>query len=192
VLDLALLDEVFHGAGNVFDGHVRVDPMLVEEVDRLDAEALARTVDTLFEVVGTAVDDLLAVRVDADPELGGDHNLIADRGEGFPDQLFVPERAVGLGGVEEGDAKIHGLAEQSDHPGPVRSWAVGEAHAHAAEAERRDFETAGPKNSFLHVVLLRLERQDGRWRIDGWMASGSGDEADGYGLASGPTTLPTI
>jgi hypothetical protein len=37
VLDLALLDQVLHRARHVLDGHVRIDPVLVEEVDGLDA-----------------------------------------------------------------------------------------------------------------------------------------------------------
>jgi hypothetical protein len=40
VLDLALLDQRFHRAGDVFDGHVWVHPVLVEQVDGLDFEPL--------------------------------------------------------------------------------------------------------------------------------------------------------
>ena len=42
VLDLALLDEFLDRAGDVFDGHVGVDAVLVEEVDGVDVEALER------------------------------------------------------------------------------------------------------------------------------------------------------
>ena len=44
---------------------------------------------------------LLAVGVECEAELGGDHDLLAERGEGLADELFVRERAVDLGGVEE-------------------------------------------------------------------------------------------
>ena len=36
---LACGDEVLHGASDLLDGHIRVDPVLVEEVDGVDAEA---------------------------------------------------------------------------------------------------------------------------------------------------------
>jgi hypothetical protein len=34
--------------------------------------------------------------------------------KGFADDLFVVERAVHLGGVEEGEAEIHGVPDQGD------------------------------------------------------------------------------
>ena len=34
VLDLAFLNQVLHRSGHVFDRHVRVNPMLIEQVDR--------------------------------------------------------------------------------------------------------------------------------------------------------------
>ena len=40
VLDLAGLDEFFDGSGDFFDGYVRVDSVLVEQVDRVDTESL--------------------------------------------------------------------------------------------------------------------------------------------------------
>jgi hypothetical protein len=72
-------------------------------------------------------------------ELGGDDDLFANRGEGLADELFVGERAVDFGGVEEGDAEVDGFVEEGDHFSFVFGGAVGEAHAHAAEAEGGDF-----------------------------------------------------
>ena len=40
VLDLACLNQLFHSAGDVFYRHVRIDAVLIEEVDRLDFEPL--------------------------------------------------------------------------------------------------------------------------------------------------------
>jgi hypothetical protein len=42
VLDLALLNQFLHRARHVFDGHVRVNPVLIEQVDGLDLEPLER------------------------------------------------------------------------------------------------------------------------------------------------------
>jgi len=46
-------------------------------------------------------------------ELGGDDHPIAVRGEHLADELLVGERAIHLGGVEEGDAAFRGGLEQS-------------------------------------------------------------------------------
>ena len=43
VADLARRDQLADGAGDVLDRHVRVDPVLVEQVDRVDAAAAAGT-----------------------------------------------------------------------------------------------------------------------------------------------------
>ena len=55
VLDLALADQVLHGAGDVLDRHVRVDAVLIEEVDAVDLEPLERAVGDLLDVLGPAV-----------------------------------------------------------------------------------------------------------------------------------------
>ena len=40
VLHFALLDEILHGAGYVFDRNFEVDAMLIVEIDRVDFESL--------------------------------------------------------------------------------------------------------------------------------------------------------
>jgi hypothetical protein len=78
VLDLAGLDEFLHGAGDVLDGNVGVDAVLVEEVERVDLQAREGGVGDLFDVVGSArQSDELAVVVDGESELGGDHDFAA-------------------------------------------------------------------------------------------------------------------
>ena len=57
----------------------------------------------------------LALRVEGEAELGRDHHAVADRLQGFAHQVLVGERAVDLGGVEEGDAPLHGGPEDGDH-----------------------------------------------------------------------------
>ena len=55
VPDLAFLNQVLHGSRDVFDGHVRVDPVLIEQVDGLDLEPLERGLGDLLDVRGPAV-----------------------------------------------------------------------------------------------------------------------------------------
>ena len=47
--DLALLDQLPDRAGNVFDGHAGVDPVLVEQVDPLGSEPAQRSLHRLLE-----------------------------------------------------------------------------------------------------------------------------------------------
>ena len=154
VLDLAFLDQVLHRPRHVLDRHVRVDAVLIEEVDGVDPEPLERGLGHLLDVLGPAVrgrPTRLAVGVELEPELGGDHHLPAEGGQRFAHQLLVRERAVDLGGVEEGDAALDGRPDQRDHLLLVRGRAVAEAHAHAAEPEGRDLQAAVSQCALLHL-----------------------------------------
>ena len=92
------------------------------------------------------------IRIEVEPELGGDHHLLAEGGEGFPREFFVDERTVDLGGVEERDAAFHGGPEKRCHFLLVLGRAVGKAHA--AEAVGRNFQSALSKFARLHCCLL--------------------------------------
>ena len=83
---------------------------------------------------------LARLRIDVEAELGGDHHLVAEGRERLAHQLLVRERAVDLGGVEEGDAALDGRPDQRDHLLLVGRRAVAEAQAHAAEPDGRDFQ----------------------------------------------------
>ena len=106
------LDQFLHRAGDVFDRHVRVDAVLIEQIDHIGLEALERGLGDLLDVLRPAVQArrsgprITAAKVE--PELGGDHHLLAERSEGFANKFFVSERAVNFSGVEEGDAAFHG------------------------------------------------------------------------------------
>ena len=68
----------------------------------VDLQPRQHRVHDLTNVLGTAVDAVArAVGVDAEPELGRDHDPIAERRHGFADEFLVRERTVGFRGVEE-------------------------------------------------------------------------------------------
>jgi hypothetical protein len=63
--DLAFRDQLLDRARHVLDWHVRVNAMLVEEVDGLDTQPLQRRVAHLADVLGPAIEpDNLALLVD--------------------------------------------------------------------------------------------------------------------------------
>ena len=55
VLDLAFPDQVLYGSCDVFNGHVRVDAVLVEQIDSVDLETFERRFRGTFYVLSAAV-----------------------------------------------------------------------------------------------------------------------------------------
>ncbi len=149
MLHLALLDQLFHRPGDLLHGHVGVDAVLVEKVDPVGPQARQRRVrhgpdafgPTVLAEPGTAL---------LKAELGGDHHLVADGLQRLADHLLVDERAIGLGGVEEGDAPLEGCADQPDRVLLLLGRPVAEAQAHAAQADGRDFEPTASECALLH------------------------------------------
>ena len=151
---LAGLDQVADGAGHVLDRHGGVDPMLVEEIDDINAQALQRGVGDGLDVLGPAVDPETGGAVELEAELGGDPHLVADRRQAAADQLLVDIGSVDLGGVEECHAPVDGVAQQGDGVGFGKGRAIGPAQPHAAEAKGGDFEALGSEFAGLHWGLL--------------------------------------
>jgi hypothetical protein len=85
--------------------------VLIEEIDGIDLESLQGPFSDLLDVLGPTIQahpPRSAVGVEFKPELGGDHHLAVERGEGFAHELLVVERAVDFGGIEERDAIFNG------------------------------------------------------------------------------------
>jgi hypothetical protein len=68
VLDLAFLNQVLHRSRDVFDRHVRIHTVLVEQIDRIDLEPLEGGLGNLLDVFGPTVQtDLLPVGTEFEP-----------------------------------------------------------------------------------------------------------------------------
>ena len=138
-------------AGDLFDRDVGVDAVLVQQIDRVDSEALQRTLGGLLDVLGRGyLADVLAVSIEQVREFGGDHHLAAERSEGLAHKFLVDERAVDLGCVKEGDAAVHGGVDHRDHLLPVRLVAVAAGHAHTTQPDGRDLQTIGTQSALFH------------------------------------------
>jgi hypothetical protein len=83
---LSLSDEFLDGSRDVLDRHVRIDAVLVEQIDRLDAKAPQRAVDCPPNVLGPARDAvvLAGLGIDVEAELGGDDDPVPNRPEASP------------------------------------------------------------------------------------------------------------
>lgn len=85
VADLTGLGQLLDGAGDVLDGHLRVDAVLVEQVDGVHPQAAQGGVGDGADVLGSAGQAVLgAVGVDVEAELGGDDDLVAHRARAWP------------------------------------------------------------------------------------------------------------
>ena len=142
VADLALGDQLGEGADDLLDRRVRVDPVLVVQVDVVGVEPAQRSFDGDADVLGAAVGpDSAGVR--HEPELGGEHHLVAAALEGAADEFLVGVGAVDLGGVDQGDAEVEGPVDGADGFGVVAAGpGVGGGHAHRAQADAADVEGA--------------------------------------------------
>ncbi|GAA1728738.1 hypothetical protein GCM10009809_25410 [Isoptericola hypogeus] len=137
---LALRDQLADRAGDVLDGHVGVDAVLVEQVDPVGAQSPQRRVRDASDLLGPAVEAALPA-LDVEAELRGDDDLVADGLERLAHELLVDVRAVDLGGVDEGHTAVDRPAQDGDHVVTVAGVrAVGLGHAHGPEADRRDLE----------------------------------------------------
>src|SRR5579884_4089744 len=84
--DLAFGDQRFHGSSDILDRHIRVDAVLVEEVDGLHPQTTERCFGHNLYMLGAAVRSGAALacdRINLEAEFGGDCNLAADRLDRF-------------------------------------------------------------------------------------------------------------
>jgi hypothetical protein len=152
--DLACGDQFPHRAGHLLNRHVGINAMLIEEVDDVDLKPLQGTFDGPLNVFRLTIDGRssgLVVRTgQVEAELCGDDHLVANGLERFTHDFLVGERTVDFRRVKEGDAAIHGLADERDGLIFAQGMAVAEVQAHAAEADGRDFQVAFTELAFLH------------------------------------------
>src|SRR6266404_3478168 len=97
MLHLTLLDEFFDGAGGIFDGNIGIDAVLIEQVDDIGLETLERGLGDLPDVFRTTIQrtptgSTIGIRLE--PELGGDHHLVAKRSERIAHKFFIGEWSV--------------------------------------------------------------------------------------------------
>ena len=109
VPDLALPNQLLHCSSHVFDRHLRVDTVLVEQIDHVGLESLERRLGDLLDVLRPAVEARERGKVET--ELRSDHHLAPEGSKRFADDFLIGERAVDLCGVKEGDSAFHGRAD---------------------------------------------------------------------------------
>jgi hypothetical protein len=152
VLDLTFANKILHGACDIFDRHVRIHSMLIEQIDDIYLETFERAFGHLLDVLGPTIEAaaLLPVRIDVETELRGDHHSVADGSQCFANERFVRERTINLRGIEKGNAALHSGANQRDHLLRIGGRTVTKAHPHATQTERGDFQVTVSQFPLLH------------------------------------------
>ena len=134
VLDLAFANQIADRAGDIFDRHIGIDAVLIEKIDTVGLEPFQLCLNHFADVRGMAVEAGLLAVLELESEFRGDDDAIANRRERLADEIFVRERPVGFGRVEERDAGIDSGADDRDAVLATRRLPVAEADPHASEA----------------------------------------------------------
>jgi hypothetical protein len=123
-------------AGGVFNGGLRVDPVLVVQINVVCAEPLQRALNRGTDVRRAAVDDTWAAAgVRDEAELRRQHNVFAAVLDGPADQFLVAVRAVDFGSVDVSDAQVERAVDGADRFGvAARTDVVVAGHRHGAES----------------------------------------------------------
>src|SRR5689334_9333578 len=98
-------DQLIHGAGDLLDRHIRVDAMLVEDIDTVSFQTRKRLVDNGADSLRAAVETNLWTSI-PETEFCGDHHLITDRRQSLSDKFLVRVRPIGLGRIEKCHAAV--------------------------------------------------------------------------------------
>src|SRR6185436_851638 len=103
--DLAFRDQLLDRPCYIFDWYVRIDSVLIEQIDNISLESLERSVGNVFDVRWVAVDAyLLSFGTEFETKFCSYHHLITERCESFTHKFLIGEWAIRFSSVEECDA----------------------------------------------------------------------------------------
>src|SRR5579871_3092777 len=136
MLHLAFVDQLSYRTGNVFDRNVRIDAMLIKEIDNVGPEPTQRRLSHLPDVLRAAIlAHWFSVGIQFEAELGCDHNSGTRWRESFTHQIFVGEGAVGFRCIEKCHAQVDGFPNQRDSRLSIDSGSIASREFHASKTD---------------------------------------------------------
>src|SRR5437879_5764981 len=138
---LALADQSLKGPGDIFDRHVGIDAVLVEEINCVGSQSLQCRIRVLANAFGPAVESF-GRSAFLESEFRGDDDILAKRLDRLPYQFLIYIWPVSLGRIEECHAAFIGCADQLNRFVLFCGRAVAKAKPHATQSESRDFQSA--------------------------------------------------
>ncbi|KAF1855195.1 hypothetical protein Lal_00003742 [Lupinus albus] len=159
VAHLALGDQLTDGAHGFVQRLAGEGTVDIEQVDAVGAQAPEAGLHRLEDPLARQA-LLVGALAEREAELGGQHPVVASRGDGASDDLLGAAGVVDVRRVDEVDALLEGLVDDAPGGGFVGLA----AEHHGAQAQGRDFEGAAPQVAVIHGCLhpVRLERVDQR------------------------------
>ena len=158
VTHLAGANQFAHRPDGFLDGHLRVNPVLVIEINFIDAQPPQAGVAARADVFGPAVHaEKIAAVVTHVAKFRGQDHLVAAVFDGASDQPLVFAAAVHVRRVEQGHADVQRAVDGGDGF-PVIARAVKFRHPHASETERRNGQSLFAKLSLFHVISFPLPK----------------------------------
>src|SRR4051812_140291 len=97
VPDLTFFDQIPHRARDLLHGGLRIDTVLVEEINVVGPEPLQRLLRHLADTLGSTVDPQGWLSLD-EAELRRNHHLISDWRQRLPNNRLIGEQTIGLSG----------------------------------------------------------------------------------------------
>ena len=169
VPDLTFLNQVLHRAGHIFDWYVRIDAMLIKQIDAIGLESHQRCIGDLLDVLRPAIHtDLLSVRADLESELGGYDHLIANGSERFAQQFGLPNLNAPqcLGADGGGGGGSTGAAGSGGAAGTSAATGTGMSASNAARSGKcgcalaeRPFDRSGEILALLAIAAVVRRRR---------------------------------
>ncbi|MNV66056.1 hypothetical protein D3C71_1587900 [compost metagenome] len=123
--------------------------MLVEQIDAVGLQPRQAGLGHRADTLGATVQARIGMAI-LEAELGGDHELVAERGQRLAEQFLVEERPIGFGGIEEGHALLDRGAQQRDRLAAVGRRTIAIAQPHAAQPEGGNPQAAAAQFTCLH------------------------------------------
>src|SRR5438067_546630 len=157
----AFANQLRHCADCLFNWRVRVNPVLIIEIDDIEIEPAQTSFASLLYIIGLAADaaKLRLGWVAQNSELGCDDDLFAMPSQRAADQLFISVRSIHVRGIEKSDAELE-RARNCGERFFIIAAAIEVRHAHAAETDRRNARSASPKLSLFHKSCAARERHE--------------------------------
>ena len=159
VSNFSLPDESGHGFGHFFDRSIRVNSVLIVQVDIIRPQSFEGAFQRVSDMARTAgerngpiVGVVLTVRK-IKAELGSDDDILSVRLQGFSQQAFIAAGPVGFRRIEKGNSHRYGFSDDryGFASGEVGRVTLGQPHTSIAKG--RDLQSPA-QHSLSHGMLL--------------------------------------
>src|SRR5258708_30069481 len=148
---LAFTYEIADGPGDILHRHGWVHPMLVEQIDVIDAEPEKRCVSDLANVFGPTIGSVGHPLHKVPTKFRRHNGLVPAPLKRPTEEFLVGIGAISLCSVEEVDPDINCAMDGGDRLRLIR-FTVEVAHPHTAEAKGRDLKPLLTERSCFHCM----------------------------------------